>query len=145
MKESQNKDKIMAGFVTGSSKEYISQNIAKTVHEKFEFLKKYFDVDADDIKNKMIAALTPMNTKFQELAEKSPDLYGPFWIYATLVFLVAVAGNLSGYLNSKDSSNFKYDFNFVPVSAFYVSQYITIDIWYRIWFTCFTRFCDENV
>ena len=40
MKESQNKDKIMAGFVAGSSKEYISQNIAKTVHEKFEFLKK---------------------------------------------------------------------------------------------------------
>ena len=94
----------------------------KTLNSKLEFLKKYFDVEVDDIKDKLISAVTPMSTKFQQLAEKTPDLYGPFWIYATLVFLVAVAGNLSSYVNHPhEITKFKYNFNFVPLSAFYVN------------------------
>ncbi len=42
-----------------------------------------------------------MNKNFHQLVEKSPDLYGPFWIYTTLVFIVTVAGNLSTFLNVK--------------------------------------------
>jgi hypothetical protein len=118
----QNKEKVVAGFISSSSKEEISQNVVKKLHEKFEFLRKYFDVNVEDIQSKLLSTLNPMNTKFQELAEKTPDLYGPFWIYSTLVFLVAVAGNLSGYMNSTASSNFKYDFNMVPLSAFYVTK-----------------------
>jgi len=41
----------------------------------------------------------PFNRDFYALANDKPDLYGPFWIYTTLIFLVAVAGNLSAYIN----------------------------------------------
>jgi len=43
--------------------------------------------------------LIPFNKEFSPLAEAKPDLYGPFWIYTTLVVIVAVAGNLSAYIN----------------------------------------------
>ena len=118
----ENKEKIMGNFITSSAKEEMSKNIAGTVNSKLLFLKKYFDVDINDIKDKLIATLNPMSTKFQELAEKTPDLYGPFWIYSTLIFMIAAAGNLSGYINHPhELTKFKYDFNFVPLSAFYVN------------------------
>jgi len=110
----------MVGVIGRSSKEEVSKNVAREVNTRLEFLKKYFDVDIDDIKEKLIATANPIGTKFQELAEKTPDLYGPFWIYTTLVFLVAVAGNLSNYLNTPDSSKYKYEFSFVPISAVYI-------------------------
>ena len=61
----------------------------------------------------------PYSPKFQTLAEKNPDLYGPFWIFATLVYIVAVTGNISNYIDST-GEDFKYNFDFIPSSAFYV-------------------------
>jgi len=116
----ENKDKVVGGFVASSSKEEVSKNMAKAVNDRLDFLRKYFDVDLDDIKNKLIASVNPVSTKFQELAEKTPDLYGPFWIYTTIIFLVAVAGNLSNYLNAPNTSKYEYNFSFVPMSAFYI-------------------------
>ena len=29
---------------------------------------------------------------------KKPDMYGPFWIYTTLIFALAAAGNLYNYI-----------------------------------------------
>ena len=41
---------------------------------------------------------------FFEEGEK-PDLYGPFWIATTLVFLVTVAGNLATYLRQLSNTD----------------------------------------
>lgn len=46
---------------------------------------------------------------------EKPDLYGPFWIYTTLIIMVAIAGNLSRYLQMGDQ--FTYNYNFVPIAA----------------------------
>ena len=79
-----------------------------------EFFAQYFDVTTVDIRNRLIASLVPFNTKFHQLYKDKPDLYGPFWVYTTLVILIAVAGNLSRYLQME---NFSYNFNFIPVAA----------------------------
>lgn len=107
-------------YLTGSSKEENSNSYLKQVNERLSFLGKYFDVEQDEIKDKLMYSVIPFNTNFQPLAEKKPDLYGPFWIYATLVFMVAVAGNISNYIAHPDKAVFKYNFSFVPISATYV-------------------------
>ena len=67
-----------------------------------------------DIRSRLIASLIPFNTKFHQLYKDKPDLYGPFWVYTTLVIMLAVAGNLSRYMQM---DNFTYNFNFIPVAA----------------------------
>jgi hypothetical protein len=65
----------------------------------FNFIGKYFNVEIEDIQNKIYFSLIPFKKGFNELVENSPDLYGPFWLYTTLIFIVGVTSNISGYLN----------------------------------------------
>lgn len=48
--------------------------------------------------------------------KEKPDLYGPFWIYTTLVIILSIAGNFSRYLQS-GPEGFTYDFNYIPIAA----------------------------
>ena len=79
-----------------------------------EFFAQYFDVTTVDIRNRLVASLVPFNTKFHQLYKDKPVLFGPFWVYTTLIILIAIAGNLSRYLQMDD---FSYNFNFIPVAA----------------------------
>ena len=75
----------------------------------------------------MISSLIPFKKDFSELVEKKPDLYGPFWIYTTLVLLVTVLGNLAVYLTVslifnyqlklENNHKFTYQFNYIPVAC----------------------------
>ncbi|NWS64459.1 YIPF1 protein, partial [Chunga burmeisteri] len=49
----------------------------------------------------------------------NPDLYGPFWICATLVFAVAISGNLSHLTEKRASPNYRYSpqFHNVTIAA----------------------------
>ena len=49
----------------------------------------------------------------------NPDLYGPFWICVTLVFSIAVSGNMANYLQAANSGKFhwRYDFHLVSYAA----------------------------
>ncbi|XP_044539391.1 protein YIPF1-like [Gracilinanus agilis] len=38
----------------------------------------------------------------------NPDLYGPFWICATLVFAIAISGNFSNFLIHLGDKTFHY-------------------------------------
>ena len=69
-----------------------------------------------EIRDRLVTSLIPFNRKFFGMYKMKPDLYGPFWIYTTLIMVVAVAGNLSRYLEM-GSKNFKYNFNFIPIAA----------------------------
>lgn len=76
---------------------------------------KYFDVDTIDVKDRILGALTHFNVEagfrdtILERNGSGPDLYGPFWVATTLVFLVAVSSNLGMYLHSDSASDFEYD------------------------------------
>jgi len=53
----------------------------------------------------------------------NPDLYGPFWICATLVFTIAICGNLSSFFASEGDHKWKSDFRLVSLSATVIFLY----------------------
>ena len=81
---------------------------------------KYFDVEMSDILLKLKGAIIPFNKSFHEVAESKPDLYGPFWIYTTIIFLITVAGNISGYLHTQQGEQFHYNYSFIPYAALFI-------------------------
>jgi len=60
-------------------------------------LKPYFQVNNVEIFDRLKSSITPLNKTFYETASKNPDLYGPFWISNTLVFIIAAIGTLNKY------------------------------------------------
>jgi NADH:ubiquinone oxidoreductase subunit 5 (subunit L)/multisubunit Na+/H+ antiporter MnhA subunit len=62
----------------------------------------------------------PINKMFYTYYKEKPDLYGPFWIYTTLVVVIAMMGNLARYIDlviKEDSAKFEENYEFVPVAA----------------------------
>ena len=52
------------------------------------------------MRDSVIGAVKP---DFLDKTAESADLYGPFWITTTLVFLSAVAGNYASYVSYRHS------------------------------------------
>ncbi|KAA0705608.1 Protein YIPF2 YIP1 family member 2 [Triplophysa tibetana] len=64
----------------------------------------------------------------------NPDLYGPFWICVTLVFSVAIMGNLSTFLSQRVDPDFHYrpQFHRVSIAAVTVFLYawlVPLGVW----------------
>lgn len=52
-----------------------------------QFYAPYFDVETEDIKNRIIAAATGLrDDSFLLYIENKPDLYGPFWVSLLSLF-----------------------------------------------------------
>ena len=67
---------------------------------KFEFYQQFFDVDTAAVKNRVLYSMVPLPGKsfLQHHIRPKPDLYGPFWVCVTLVFSIAISGNMATYL-----------------------------------------------
>jgi hypothetical protein len=78
------------------------------------YYKPLFDVDSHHILTRTIHALLPRpRAQFFEVIAANPDLYGPFWISTTLVFVIGVSGNLAKWLQFKPTekqAQWMYDF-----------------------------------
>lgn len=83
-------------------------------------MKQYFNVTTADVRSRLLHSLIPFNPKFYDISEKTPDLYGPFWIYTSLIFIIAAAGSLAKYLNNDSTQNFFQ--TFVPIAAAIVKK-----------------------
>lgn len=88
----------------------------------FEYYQTFFDVDSRQVLDRILWSMYPNpNTNYlQTKIRPNPDLYGPFWICTTLVFSVAIAGNLANYLydHSNDKTHvWKYDFHKVTLAS----------------------------
>ena len=79
------------------------------------WLKRYFDVTTKDVLFRLLHSFIPFNPKFFDLSKDKPDLYGPFWIYTALIFIIAASGSLSRKFQGSEIINFFEDF--VPVAA----------------------------
>ena len=44
---------------------------------------------------RVLAGMVPFRTSLVEALHPNPDLYGPFWLCATLIFCTAVSGNIA--------------------------------------------------
>lgn len=79
-----------------------------------DYYQQYFDVTTQDVLQRITFSLVPMNNKLEQVIGENPDFYGPFWIYTTLIFLLAFAENLHNYI-AVGYEEFEYDFkNFPP-------------------------------
>ncbi len=79
-----------------------------------ESIKPYWDITEAEIFDRVKFSLVPTHGGFFERVENKPDIYGPFWILTTLIFIISVAGNLALWIGSNGKV---YDFNFVPLAA----------------------------
>ena len=72
----------------------------------FFLLPQFFDVDTDVVTARLRRALTPhvATSSFLESLDGKPDLYGPFWVCATLVFVVGVTSNIATWMNQDASA-----------------------------------------
>ena len=96
-----------------------AEKAEKTYLEKLlcflNYFKQYFKITTKEIENRIISSLKPINNSFYEEAINKPDLYGPFWIYTTLIFSIAAGGSLSKYFNDISTENFFQ--KFVPIAG----------------------------
>lgn len=75
------------------------------------FYSQFFDVDTSSVMTRCWAALYP-RANFLDVLEGNPDLYGPFWIATTVVFILFIGGTISQYLaKTGASTRFAYDFS----------------------------------
>jgi len=65
--------------------------------EYYQFL---FNVDTTQVLHRLFKSVIPFPPRFFEIARANPDLYGPFWIATTLVFIMAATGNVATYFNA---------------------------------------------
>ena len=100
----------------------MTEKFTKTWVEKYfcclDFLKKYFDITSREFYVRFLYGLIPFNQKLQEATTNKPDLYGPFWIYTSLIIIVAASGSLTRYFQENSTKNFFQEF--VPVAAIIV-------------------------
>lgn len=105
----------------------------------FSYYQQYFDVDTPQVKERLIWSFVPRPSKdtLTHYIRPIPDLYGttfdsvlpkkrrydnqankflcvllgPFWICVTLVFCIAIMGNIADYLHSGgEGQHWRYDF-----------------------------------
>eukprot|EP00262_Sarcandra_glabra_P016528 TRINITY_DN5426_c0_g4_i2.p1 TRINITY_DN5426_c0_g4~~TRINITY_DN5426_c0_g4_i2.p1 ORF type:complete len:285 (-),score=27.32 TRINITY_DN5426_c0_g4_i2:183-1037(-) len=88
--------------------------------------KPYFDVDTSDVLERIKDSLFPFKGSFSEKTENNPDLYGPFWICTTLIFVAASIGTFVTYFAHKlQKKEWDYDINLVTWSAGLFYGYVT--------------------
>ncbi|KAK6915564.1 Yip1 domain [Dillenia turbinata] len=89
--------------------------------------KPYFDVDTSDVLERIRDSLFPFRGTFSEKTAINPDLYGPFWICTTLIFVAASIGTFVTYVAHKiQKKKWDYDINLVTWSAGLFYGYVTI-------------------
>jgi len=89
-----------------------------------------FDVDTLQVLNRIKGALLPRpKGAFFEVIAANPDLYGPFWISTTLIFTMAITGNLASYFSFTPSSGqpqWSYNFNQLTLAGSVIYAYVTL-------------------
>lgn len=79
-----------------------------------------------------------------------PDLYGPFWICVTLVFCIAISGNMANYLQTASSTDYhwRYEFHIVSYAATCIFLYawvIPLALWGALKWTNSSRNTEEEL
>lgn len=57
---------------------------------------------------------------------KKPDLYGPFWIVVTLIFAIAVSGNVADFLRNYTNHKWHYNFHLLSIAATIIISYVIL-------------------
>ena len=108
-------DKMMSRQFTEKAKDQVYKSWIDRYLCCFNWLKKYFQINSKDFFNRILLSFIPFNSKFYELVENSPDFYGPFWIYTTLIGLISSCGSLTRTIQGNRDTNFFQEF--IPTAS----------------------------
>ncbi|KAF2667165.1 Yip1-domain-containing protein [Microthyrium microscopicum] len=86
------------------------------------FYSQFFDVDTAEVLKRCWAALWP-RASFLDILDGNPDLYGPFWIATTVVFILFMAGTLNWRITGNEG---QYDWGLMSGSAGLIYGYTGI-------------------
>lgn len=110
--------------VDDDEQELLSRSTKQPSFWTFEYYQSFFDVDTEQVLYRMAYSMIPRKDNYLlTRIRPNPDLYGPFWICATLVFTIAICGNLSSFFASEGGTQWKSDFNLVSLSACVIYSY----------------------
>eukprot|EP01017_Pseudomicrothorax_dubius_P026179 TRINITY_DN2900_c0_g1_i12.p1 TRINITY_DN2900_c0_g1~~TRINITY_DN2900_c0_g1_i12.p1 ORF type:complete len:203 (+),score=43.08 TRINITY_DN2900_c0_g1_i12:166-774(+) len=76
-----------------------------------DYYKPFFNVTTSDVQERIKQAFIPNRPHFFPTIQSNPDVYGPFWIYTSLIFMLAVASNLNYIVQKKSGDPYNFDFN----------------------------------
>ncbi|KAL8761484.1 MAG: hypothetical protein Q9184_002394 [Pyrenodesmia sp. 2 TL-2023] len=104
------------------------------------FYAQFFAVDTTSVLHRCLSALLPFpHTSFLDILDGNPDLYGPFWIATTVVFILFLTGTISQYLASHHDTAFVYNFRLLSGAAGLVYGYtalVPVGLWVALkWFS----------
>jgi hypothetical protein len=105
-----------------------------------DYYRPYFNITTNDVQERLKLSLNPLKPTFFELTRDNPDLYGPFWTYTTIIFMLAAAGNLSRFIQT--TSGFVPAYEFIPVAAALIYGF---GLGVPIIFTFLLKFYGSNV
>lgn len=96
-----------------------------------EYYQRFFDVNTKDVTDRILSSMIPRgDNSLKNDIKLRPDLYGPFWISVTLVFTIAISGNIANYLqhgiHHETNYHWKYDFHLVSYAATTILVYISV-------------------
>ncbi|XP_051943755.1 protein YIPF1 [Hippocampus zosterae] len=107
----------------------------------FQYYQQFFDVDTHHVTERIVGSVLPWPGKnfIHVYLRRNPDLYGPFWICTTLVFAMAISGNISTFLVNLGKPNYKYtpEFGKVTIAATAIFSYawlVPLAVWgFLLW------------
>ncbi|KAL7743414.1 hypothetical protein ACLKA6_008384 [Drosophila palustris] len=95
-----------------------------------EYYQQFFNVDTYMVMERIVNSMIPKRAAANYLRMnigENPDLYGPFWITITLIFSIAISGNIANYLQqANDSYHWHYNFHLVSYAATCIFLYANI-------------------
>nr|XP_008192763.1 PREDICTED: protein YIPF1 [Tribolium castaneum] len=99
-----------------------------------EYYQQFFDIETKDVIERIIASVTPKrDSTLKHHLRHKPDLYGPFWISVTLIFTIAISGNIANYLQQANNQyHWKYNFRLVSYAATAIYIYVLL-IPFALW------------
>lgn len=91
----------------------------------FGYYQSFFDVDTSQVLDRIKGSLLPRpgHNFVRHHLRNRPDLYGPFWICATLAFVLAVTGNLTLVLAQRRDPSIHYSPQFHKVTVAGITIY----------------------
>uniref|UniRef100_A0AC34QDT6 Protein YIPF n=1 Tax=Panagrolaimus sp. JU765 TaxID=591449 RepID=A0AC34QDT6_9BILA len=101
----------------------------------FKYYQQYFDVDQDQVQNRLLRALIPnLKSNFiTDHIQPMPDLYGPLWICITFIFSTAICGNLAHYIETHGQERYENDFGLVTGATSLLTSYVIFVPFFLYW------------
>ncbi|KAG9292032.1 hypothetical protein G9A89_017931 [Geosiphon pyriformis] len=90
---------------------------AKPPFWSVDYYAQFFDVDTHQVLERAAKSIFPKDN-FLEVVGANPDLYGPFWISTTVVFLLFVTSSITVSIVAYFNKTLKYDMKVLEILTF---------------------------